>query len=337
MRISVLIPCHNEEKSIRKCVESCLNQVRPLDEIIVVNDGSTDKSGEILATFGKQIKVITIPKATGNKSHAQERGLKYVTGDIFIATDGDTVLDPLFAQEIEKHFVDPKVAAVGGYIRSLKYNWLTACRAFEYTIGQNLHKLAQNYINFMFVIPGAAGAFRTGAFRKYIHFDHDTITEDLDFTFKFHRLGFKIDYCLKAVCYTQDPAKLKQYINQIRRWYGGGFQCIRKHFSLWKEPVIALELSMMYIEGLMFSLLMLILPFINLYSAAYFFGGYFIGCAVLAVLVAIKERRKDILFVPFTYILLVMINSYVLLEQFGKEVILGKKNLVWFQPERVQL
>lgn len=58
------------------------------DEIVVVNDGSTDNTKKILEGFGKKIKLINIEKATGNKSHAQEYGLRFVTGDVFIATDG---------------------------------------------------------------------------------------------------------------------------------------------------------------------------------------------------------------------------------------------------------
>ncbi len=182
LTITILIPCHNEERSIQKCVESCLAQTRAADEVVVINDGSTDKSGEILAGFGNKIKVVSIAEATGNKSYAQEYGLKFVTGDVFIATDGDTLLDKNFVQEVENHFGDESVIAVSGYVKSLPYNWLTSARAFEYTLGQNLHKLAQSYMNFMFVIPGAAGAFRTQVFKEKIDFEHDTITEDLDVT-----------------------------------------------------------------------------------------------------------------------------------------------------------
>ena len=88
-KISVLIPAYNEEKSIGKCVESCLNQTRNPDEIIVVNDGSTDNTLQILKSFGNQIKIIDLEKNTGNKSKAQEIGLNYVHTDIFITTDAD--------------------------------------------------------------------------------------------------------------------------------------------------------------------------------------------------------------------------------------------------------
>jgi len=224
IKISVLIPCRNEERSIKATVESCLNQSRKPDQIVVVNDGSTDRTADILALFGDKIQVVTIKKATGNKSYAQEYGLKFVTSDVFVTTDGDTMLDKDFIKYIEEDFQDESIISVAGYVRSMKYNWLTACRAFEYAVGQNLHKLAQSNINFLFVIPGAAGGFRTSDFRKHISFDHDTLTEDLDFTYRLHKKSLNILYDRRAIVFTQDPTTLKAYLNQMRRWFGGGWQ-----------------------------------------------------------------------------------------------------------------
>lgn len=336
MKISILIPCHNEEKSIQACVFSCLNQTRLPDQIIVVNDGSTDRSAEILASFGDAIQVITIPVATGNKSHAQELGLQYVTGDIFVATDGDTVLDKDFVKYVEEDFMlYPDHSALGGYIRSVKHNWLTACRAFEYSVGQNLHKLAQHHLGFLFVIPGAAGVFKTADFKKYISFEHDTLTEDLDFTYRLHQLDLKVLYDRRLVVFTQDPANLHSYINQVRRWFGGGWQCLRKHYKLATlQPKVALELSIMYVEGLVFSILLFVLPFLSLEFYLYFILSYFVLATSFAIFAAIKEKRPELLLVPIPYILLVFINAYVFLEQMVKEIFFVQKNLHWFQPQR---
>src|ERR1700722_4510367 len=236
MRITILIPCYNEEKSVRKSAESWVNQTRPADEIIVVDDCSKDRTTEILHDFIrenniKNLTVVRTPKNTGNKSHAQEYGMNFVTGDILITTDGDTLLDSHFVENMEKDFEDPEVAAVGGYVRSLKYNWLTACRALDYAVGQNIDKLAQDYINYLFVIPGAAGAFRTDIFKNKLKFDHDVLAEDLDLTYKLHRLGYKIKYDRDAICMTQDPSTFGGYVNQMRRWFGGGWQCFIKHIG----------------------------------------------------------------------------------------------------------
>lgn len=336
MKISILIPCHNEEESIEACVLSCLNQTKSPYQVVVVNDGSTDNSREILKKFGDVIQVITLPVATGNKSYAQEVGVQYITGDAFIATDGDTVLDSRFIEYVEEDFtLNPELSALGGYVRSQKHNWLTACRAFEYCIGQNLHKLAQHHLGFLFVIPGAAGVFRTEHFKKFISFEHDTLTEDLDFTYRLHSQDLKIMYDRRLVVYTKDPATLYSYINQMRRWFGGGWQCLMKHKSLaTMQPKVALELSIMYAEGLVFSILIFLLPFLSLKFYFNFMASYFALAVLFSIFSAWKEKRPELLLVPIPYVILMAINAYVFLEQMFKEVILKRKNLTWFQPQR---
>ena len=335
MKISILIPAHNEERSIKATVESCLNQTRPADQILVVNDGSTDKTGEILATFGKKIEVITIPIATGNKSYAQEHGLKFVKGDVFIATDGDTILDPKFVEMIEPHFNDKSVGAVAGYVKSLKNNWLTACREIDYCIGQDLHKVAQSNMNFLFVIPGCAGGFRTKTFRELIKFEHDTLTEDLDFTYKMHTDYTNIRYENKAYVYTQDPFTLYSYINQIRRWYSGGWQNLKKHLpNVIGRPLVAMELSLMYIEGIVFSILLFIMPFLSISFFGYYllFNLFFV--MAISTYAGVKRNRMDLILYSPLYMILIFVNALIFFEQFTSEIVIGRKLDIWFKPER---
>lgn len=336
-KVSILIPCYNEEKNVSRCIRSCLSQTRKPDQIVAVDDCSTDKTPQKLAYFGRKIKVVRTPKNTRNKSHAQEYGLQFIKGDIVVTTDADTVLDKNFVKEVVADFEDKKVAAVGGYVRSMKYNWITACRALDYIVGQNIHKLAQSYLGFLFVIPGAAGAFRTEAFRKYLSFDHDTLTEDLDFTYKLHEMGKKIVYNRNAIVYTQDPSSLYSYINQMRRWFGGGWQNLAKHYKSALVPSRAIELSLMYVEGIVYSFLLFLLPIINIRFSFTLLTYYFAAAVVFAIYAALKEKRYDILLTPLPYLFLMYINAYVFLEQFFSVVVMGKRNLVWFQPERVKI
>ncbi len=333
-----MIPCYNEEATIRRCVDSCLDQSHPPGQIIFVNDSSTDRTLEYLESYGDKITVVTTPKNIGNKSSAQEYGLQFVTSEVVITTDGDTILDREFVAEIANSFRDQRVAAVSGYVRSLKYNWLTRCRSLEYVIGQDIHKLAQSKLGFMFVISGAAGAFRVETFRRFLHFDHDTITEDLDFTYKLHQRRLKIAYNRQAIVYTQDPADLKSYINQMRRWLGGGWQNLRKHHVQIIRPRQALELSFIYIEGLLTSAALLLIPFINLRLALiiniFFLFLLIFLCSIYA---AFKERRPDLLWAPIGCMFLIYVNAYIFWEQFIKEIILGRKNLTWFKPERIKI
>ena len=335
--ISILIPCHNEEAGVRACIESCLNQTRKLDQIVVVDDASTDKSLAILKEFGNKITLIALTKNMGNKSYVQEHGLQHITSDIFIATDGDTILDPHFVEEIEKSFVDDKVIAAGGYIRSIKYNWITAIREIDYVVGQNIHKLAQSHMDSMLVIPGCAGAFRTSIFKKHITFDHDTITEDLDFTYRFHRNGFKIAFNRNAIVWTQDPPTFHSYLNQMRRWYGGGWQNLRKHYGIVSSPLRAIEWSLIYVEGLVFSTLLLVMPLLNIKFFCLLLIPYALFDLAQALYTAWKSRRMDVIYYAPLHLCMVFVNAYVFIEQFVKEIILRKRTMIWFKPLRVHI
>lgn len=338
MKISILIPCYNEEKSIALCIKACLNQTRQPNQILVVDDGSTDDSPKILAGFGDKIEVVRIPYATGNKSYAQEFGLHFISGDIFVATDGDSFLDKDFLKIVEADFLaQPELAAVSGYVRSLKNNWLTACREMDYLVGQDLFKAAQSSINFLFVIPGCAGAFRTAIFKQYVKFDHDTLTEDLDFTYKLHFNRQKIQFNPKVISWTQDPFTVRSYANQMRRWYGGGWQNLLKHFRLARRPVNALELSFIYIEGLFFSLTLFLFPLVSFASIKYFFAPYFVFIILLGCWSAAKRKRFDLLLYSPGYIVMIYINAWVFLEQFIRVILLRQKNFIWFKPERAEL
>lgn len=334
LSVSVLIPCHNEAKSIAACIQSCLKQSHPPDEIVVANDGSTDNTAAVLDTFGDAIRVISISKATRNKSRAQEYGLTFITGDICVATDGDTILDSRFVERVVQAFQDTTTAAFGGYVKSLRGNWLTACRELDYIIGQNLYKKAQSYLNALFVIPGCAGAFRTNLLKKELAFDHDTLTEDLDITFKLHGKNRRIVYDDAAIVYTQDPASFSSYINQMRRWYSGGWQNIKKHYRIFQKPTNALQLSLTYIEGLISSVLLFVTPILNIQAFLLVIGIYIAFGIILGTYAAITRKRWDLLLYSPLYVVLTLTNAWIFLEQFVQEIIIGKKNLIWFHPER---
>lgn len=340
IKITVLIPAHNEEKMIAYCVNSCLKQTRPPDQVIVVNDGSTDATAQILKEFGKKIEVITLLTATGNKSRAQEIAIPYIKGDLMVATDGDTILDPNFINLVEKDFLaDPELMVVAGYVQSTKHNVLTALREIDYTIGQDILKLAQSYLNFVLVIPGCAGVFRSELFKDdIVTFDHDTITEDLDFTYKINKMGMKIKFNYHAKVYTQDPPTVHSYINQMRRWYCGGWQNLSKHFKIiLTRPSAALVLTSTYFEGVVFNFTLLITAFINLGLFITIFILYFLVSILEGIYSSIRKRRVDLLLVSPLMPFMLVLNAYLLMEQFIKVMVLRKPNLAWFHPKRLSL
>ncbi|MFY0538088.1 glycosyltransferase family 2 protein [Nannocystis pusilla] len=73
MKVSIFIPCHNEEDALQACIESRLHQTRPIDETVVIDDGSTDGAASILAGYRGRIKVVTLAHATGGRAPPRRR------------------------------------------------------------------------------------------------------------------------------------------------------------------------------------------------------------------------------------------------------------------------
>jgi cellulose synthase/poly-beta-1,6-N-acetylglucosamine synthase-like glycosyltransferase len=337
--IAILIPCHNEQEMVSYCIDSCLEQTDTPDQIIVVDDGSTDKSSEILAGYGDKITVVRIPVATGAKSKAQQIGLQVVNSDVFVSTDADSILDKNFIAVIRKAYMDePELAAMAGSVVSLAHNYLTALRAIEYTLGCEIYKRAQSVLNFVLVIPGCAGAFRTELFRSgAIEFEHDTVTEDLDFTYKIHQMGKHVLYEPDMISYTQDPPTLRSYMNQIRRWYSGGWQNLTKHWEILKQPRAALLITMIYFESMLFSVIFITLPFVDTQLFFRAFWLYLLTAVMVGAFAAAKHRRLDLLLWSPLLIPLNFVNAYIFIEQFVEEVLLGRKTTEWYKPVRSEL
>jgi len=335
--ISILIPAYNEEKSIAQCINSCLAQSRPADEIVVVNDGSTDNTLEILKSFGNKIKIINLKENTGNKSKAQEIGLKYIKNDVFITVDADTRLSKNFVSEILKSFYKRDIIAVCGMVESEKGNWITKVREINYLIGQTIYKRAQGIIGALFVLSGCASAFKTKEFKRTITFDHDNVTEDLDFTYKLKLANKKLDFNNKAIVYTQDPNNFHSYFKQLYRWYSGGWTCLKKNYRILSKPNNALILSLIYIEGFLMGALFLFVPLLLLLGVKIFLSflvlQFFIVFVCLTYGVFKYKKFSLYFYLPHHYFL-GLADKSIFVGTFFKEILLNKKNLHWQRADR---
>ncbi|MDH3619213.1 MAG: glycosyltransferase family 2 protein, partial [Nitrosopumilus sp.] len=188
-RVSVIIPAYNEEKVIKKTLESMIETHYPRKEIIFVDDGSTDNTLEIARQFKNQITVLK--KDNGGKASALNYALVYAKGEIIVVVDADTIIGRNSLREIVKGFeIDEDVAAVAGNIKVRnRVNWITKCQALEYLIGIQVIRRAFDAFGSITVVPGALGAFKksfvsdTGAYEK------ETIVEDFDQTIKLLKAG----------------------------------------------------------------------------------------------------------------------------------------------------
>ena len=140
-----------------------------------------------------------------------------------------------------------------------------------------------------------------------------------------------------AIVYTQDPNNLKSYFKQIYRWYSGGWTCLRKNFKILKKPNNALILSLIYLEGLVMGGIFILSPLFIVFGFKYFLYLILLEFTLTSgslIYGAVKYKKYELfLYLPHHY-LLHIINNVVFLLTFIKEIILNKRNLVWYKPDR---
>jgi cellulose synthase/poly-beta-1,6-N-acetylglucosamine synthase-like glycosyltransferase/peptidoglycan/xylan/chitin deacetylase (PgdA/CDA1 family)/spore germination protein YaaH len=237
-KVTVLIPAYNEQAAIVETVRAALACDCPKLEVLVVNDGSTDRTPELVsASFGGDHRVRLINQSNRGKPAALNHGLAEATGEIIVSIDGDTIVDPEAIPRLVRHFADPKVGAVAGNVKVMNRNrWLTRWQALEYITSQNLEKRAFDLLNCIPVVPGAVGAWRTDLLRANHGFSGDTVAEDTDLTLTIRREGWKILYDEDAIGRTEVPETVETLIRQRFRWTFGTLQAVWKHRDAVGKP-----------------------------------------------------------------------------------------------------
>ena len=242
-KISILIPAHNEEIGIRQSIESALATKYVNKEIIVIDDGSTDKTWLIANSFAQKglIKLIRrdapMPPAKSSKASALNHGINYATGDYVLCMDGDTKLDSDALNNTAQYFDDDKIVAFSGNVKILAgdggvENMLTKFQKYEYMIAIELGRRFTSIFQILLVISGAFGIFKKDLINNVYTFDKDTLTEDFDLTLKLRKTGGKILFVPDAIAYTYCPANWTAWIIQRNRWAYGQFQTLSKNKNL---------------------------------------------------------------------------------------------------------
>jgi cellulose synthase/poly-beta-1,6-N-acetylglucosamine synthase-like glycosyltransferase/peptidoglycan/xylan/chitin deacetylase (PgdA/CDA1 family) len=236
--VTVLIPAYNEETVIVQTVTSVLaSDFKPL-RVIVVNDGSSDKTGELLDTwFGHHPQVRIIHQVNRGKSAALSLALSEADTEIVVTIDADTEIEPDAISKLVRHFSDEKVGAVAGNVKvGNRSKWLTRWQALEYITSQNMEKRAFDLLNCITVVPGALGAWRKKAIESAGGITADTVAEDADLTIAIRRAGWHVDYDEYAIGWTEAPETARFLIRQRFRWTFGTLQSIWKHGNTLFRP-----------------------------------------------------------------------------------------------------
>jgi uncharacterized repeat protein (TIGR01451 family) len=263
-RVSVIVPAYNEEAHISSCLEAIQKQDYGGNmEVIVVNDGSTDRTAEIASKY--PINLIDLKNNVG-KANALNAGIGRSKGDILVFSDSDSELASnavnLLVASLEEH---PDVGAVAGniYINEVerKNNLLKRFQMIEYCTDQEISRYLQSLSGDVLVCPGPLFAARRAIAEKTM-FNDRSVIEDADFTIEVLKSNMKVLREPQAKAYTDAPLSLKSWFNQRKRWWYGNLQLWRIH-NHWarKNPWMILT-YFGFITGLVSLILALLLPYL---------------------------------------------------------------------------
>ncbi|HEY3021135.1 MAG TPA: bifunctional polysaccharide deacetylase/glycosyltransferase family 2 protein [Solirubrobacteraceae bacterium] len=227
--VSIVMPAFNESVGIERAVRSLAGADYPELEILVVDDGSTDGTGDLVERLGLP-GVRVLRQANAGKAAALNRGVAAARHDVLVMVDADTVFEPGTLRALVAPLRDPGVGAVAGNTkvgnrRGLLGRW----QHVEYVMGFNLDRRLYDLLRCMPTVPGAIGAFRRGAVADSGGVSTATLAEDTDLTLAIGRAGWRVVYAEDARAWTEAPSSLGALWRQRYRWSYGTMQAAWKH------------------------------------------------------------------------------------------------------------
>lgn len=239
--VSIIVPCHNEEDHIRETVGNLLKQQYPDFEVIVVNDGSTDNTGKILDELAEEHEILRTVHLSKNKGKAEalRMGAALSPNEYLICIDGDALLEPHATTWMIFHFLSgPRVGAVTGNPRiRTRSTLLGKVQVGEFSSIIGLIKRAQRVYGRIFTVSGVVAGFRKAALHHVGYWSSDTVTEDIDISWRLQLNFWDIRYEPNALCWILMPETLGGLWRQRVRWAQGGMETLLKYLhklGTWK-------------------------------------------------------------------------------------------------------
>jgi len=253
--LTVLICARNERLVLPECLHALANQTEPADEIIVLDDGSTDAMVDWLtaeyamifepvgtSTRGTSTRWPALRvwrKPNSGKADSLNLGWKMAQGEIVVTLDADTYVEPAALAAIRDSFIDdPNLGIAGGVLTPVchRTSWagfFQFFQTFEYARGF-LWRLTFMQYNMLLLISGAFAAYRRSVLEAVGGFDTTSWVEDYELTHRLYRNSFDsgrpitVKTISRARGTTDAPASVKTFLNQRRRWFAG---FIATHFK----------------------------------------------------------------------------------------------------------
>jgi cellulose synthase/poly-beta-1,6-N-acetylglucosamine synthase-like glycosyltransferase len=239
--VTVQLPMYNELYVADRIIEKIAAFDYPRDRFqIQVLDDSTDETKDVIAkkvaeiaATGLNIQHVHRTDRTGYKAGALDDAMDQVQGDFIAIFDADFVPEPDFLKRVMPHFSHDNVGVVQtrwGHLNK-NYSLLTELQAFglngHFAIEQGGRTASGHFINF----NGTGGVWRKKCIEAAGGWEHDTLTEDLDLSYRAQLKGWQFVYCENIVAPAELPITMSALKNQQHRWMKGGAECFIK---MWK-------------------------------------------------------------------------------------------------------
>ncbi len=360
-KVTILIPAHNEEKVIAYTIEAMLNLDYPKDklDILVINDGSSDRTAEIVEECTKRdtrLRLYNVPKGEGGKgkSRALNLGLKQTNSQYIAVYDADNTPDPsamkyLMAQMIQ----DETLGAVLGKFRTVNKNRNLLTRFINIeTLGfQSMLQSGRWKMFKISTLPGTNLVIRRRLLDKLNGWDEDAITEDSELSIRIYKEGYRIKFVPYSVTYEQEPESWKVWIKQRTRWVQGNNYVGKKflrEIPSFKNKFLAIELLYMlslyyvFLVALVSSDILFLLGVFNLvvinlpgpYTLVWIVG---IVLFLMEIMLALSYDRED----KFSNLLLTFLMYFTYCQVWiyivGRAIyldVIKKEKRTWVKTER---
>ncbi len=268
--VSVIIPAHNEARAIRRTLDSVMASSYPNIEIIVVNDGSTDKTAKIMGHYIRLNQIASIMRVQSfftpegyinstkphytcvsrgdcliklvnqpnqGKAAALNNAIKYhAKGQFIMCLDADSILHPSAIENAVSYFKDKQIIGVAANVRIIDNKTILGrLQRFEHLIGYRSKKFF-SLANCEFIIGGVASTYRKQIIKNVKYYDNDTMTEDIGLSLKIvankGNRKFRIVYAPDVVAFTEGVQTFNDLLKQRFRWKMGNLQNLYKYRSL---------------------------------------------------------------------------------------------------------
>src|SRR3989338_5730369 len=284
--ITLIVPAYNEEKSIALTIRSLLDLDYPKGklDIIVVDDGSTDKTYQISSGFSSS-NVKVYKKANGGKASALNFAIKECKTKFVGSLDADSFVERDSLKKMMGYFENPNVMAV---TPSLKVydpkTLLQKIQRIEYLTGIFLRKVF-SFLGSIHVTPGPFSLYRKSFFKEFGGYDESTLTEDIEIALRIQSNNFAIENSADAIVYTLGPDNFSNLFKQRIRWYLGFLDNVIKYKHLF-NPKYG-NLGVFILPASFFSVFLAL--------ASFFYASIKYGKALLNYLFKLNSINYDII------------------------------------------